>query len=313
MSTTAGTRALLTGLRVHTDLRCRNYIAVFYSSTQQTYKLWTYRSATSTNPNPGQPIAEEYDPAHDGRPNGYGFEGDAAKGWVAVSLDSPRLGSWMDPQQRTARSLDGQLAVFRVWTAEQGGADTCPCTHASTLEAYYVFGESSSTLRDISGSCPVTPGSGAATGAGKRYGSCHDGTIHGAKFGEDEPLSECVQELRGMAKEQKLTENCIEDGIGNGVYFLVAVLLLGVAGGGWKFWQSRPPGTGGGGGGGGKGLSSSLLEMGAVRNSVRRPFVQLALAQNAPLTFLFVWQGASAPAAPAAAASSSGGGGTIYD
>ena len=67
------------------------------------------------------------------------------------------------------------------------------------------------------------------------------------------------------------------------------VLGLGVVAGGWKFWESRPPGVGGGGGK--KGLSSSLLEMDAVRTS-----------------------GASAPAAPAAGSSGSdGGGGTIYD
>ena len=247
-----------------------NYIAVFYSSTQQNYKLWTYRSATSSNPNPGAPVAEEYDPASDGRPFGYGFESEAPKGWVAVSLDSPRLGSWKDPNSRTARSLDGQLSVFRVWTAEQGGADTCPCQHAATLEAYYVFGESASTLRDLSK-------------------NDHDGKITGAKFGEDEPLSECVQEIRGLARQSKLTEHCMDSGTGNGVYFLLVVLGLGVVAGGWKFWESRPPGVGGGGGK--KGLSSSLLEMDAVRTS-----------------------GASAPAAPAAGSSGSdGGGGTIYD
>jgi hypothetical protein len=56
--------------------------------------------------------------------------------------------------------MDGQMSVFRVWSAEQGGQDTCPCRHAMGLEAYYVFGESSSTLRDLNGN--------------------HDGTIIGA-------------------------------------------------------------------------------------------------------------------------------------
>ena len=185
------------------------YISVFYSSEQQTYKLWVETAA-------GEHIAEVYNPERTYERDHVGFHEDAEKGWVPVILDSPRIGGWQGNSGEVARSMDGQMSVFRVWSSEQGGQDTCPCSKARNLEAYYVFGESSQTLRDLNGN--------------------HDGMIVGGKFGEDEPLSECVKELRGLAKNTKLTEHCMEeDGMDFGAFpriFLVLTLIMGVAFGG---------------------------------------------------------------------------------
>jgi hypothetical protein len=168
--------------------------------------------------------------------------------------------------------MDGQMSVFRVWSAEQGGEDSCPCQRAQDLEAFYVFGSSSRVLSDLSG-------------------NRHDGTIVGGKFGEDEPLSECVKELRNLAKDSRLTEHCMqEEGMGVGdfaMYVPVVLLLCGMAYGVRRYLDQRVPG----GGKGGDGLTQSIFEMDAGVGG----------------------GGAAAPYVPPAATSSTSGGGTIYD
>lgn len=262
------------------------YISVFYSSEQRTYKLWVNGKDTSNLWSAGAflrftagvlsgALAEEYNPELTYESDHVGFHEDAAKGWVPVILDDPRIGGWQGNNGEVARSMDGQMSVFRVWSSEQGGQDSCPCRKAVGLEAYYVFGESSETLSDLNGN--------------------HDGTIVGGKFGEDEPLSECVKELRGLAKNTKLTEHCLdEDGMAGaysaGRVVLVALLIGSVGFGAKKFSETRVPG----GGKGGDGLSASIFEMDAGIGG----------------------GGAAAPYVPPAASSSTssgGGGGTIYD
>eukprot|EP01043_Picozoa_sp_COSAG02_P001714 COSAG02_NODE_36_length_48934_cov_144.851029_39_plen_581_part_00 len=242
------------------------YISVFYSSEQHVYKLWA-QSAEG-----GSLAKEEYDPEQNYEDHGVAFSQTAAKGWVPVVLDSPRLGGWRDPQGQVARSMDGQMSVFRVWSAEQGGEDSCPCQRAQDLEAFYVFGESNKVLRDLSG-------------------NSHDGTIVGGKFGEDEPLSECVKELRNMAKESRLTEHCMEEEgmVATTISRIlpVFVLLCGIAYGVQRYLNQRVPG----GGKGGDGLSQSIFEMDAGIGG----------------------GGAAAPYVPPEATSSTSGGGTIYD
>lgn len=233
------------------------YISVFYSSEQHMYKLWA-QSAEGTSL-----AKEEYDPELDPEP--------AAKGWVPVVLDAPRLGGWVDDGQ-VRRSMDGQISVFRIWSAEQGGEDSCPCQHAQDLEAFYVFGESNKVLRDLSG-------------------NRHDGTIVGGKFGEDEPLSECVKELRNMAKNSRLTEHCMEEEgmvpTAISTILPVFVLLCGIAYGVQRYLNQRVPG----GGKGGDGLTQSIFEMDAGIGG----------------------GGAAAPYVPPEATTSTSGGGTIYD
>jgi len=246
------------------------YISVFYSSEQQTYKLWA-----SVGDSPM--VTEVYDADKNVEEHGVGFVQGEETGWVPVVLDSPRLGGWQNPDGEVERSMDGQMSVFRVWSAEMGGDDSCPCQHAQELEAFYVFGESNKLLRDLSG-------------------NRHDGTIVGGKYAEDEPLSECVKELRGLAKDSRLTEHCMEtDGwlsAGKVATLVPVFALLGVIFyGGKRYMDQRVPGSGKGG----DGLTASIFEMdgGVGGGGAAAPYVP--------------------PAATTSTSGASGGGGTIYD
>ena len=93
---------------------------------------------------------------------------------VPVTLDSPRIGSWLDPSSTVARSLHGEISVFRVWNTESTGVDVCPSAQTEGLIAQYVFGESGDTAHDTSG-------------------NENDGIIHNADWSNELPPSQQCQ------------------------------------------------------------------------------------------------------------------------
>lgn len=91
-----------------------------------------------------------------------------------VTLDSARIGSWLDPSDSIARSLHGEISVFRIWNVETDGQDVCPPAQTAGLVASYVFGHSGDTLLDLSG-------------------NSYDGQIHDADWSDDLPPSQQCQ------------------------------------------------------------------------------------------------------------------------
>ena len=73
-----------------------------------------------------------------------------------VTLDSARIGSWMDNRDgnggNIARSLHGEISVFRIWNIITDGQDVCPPAQTHGLIASYVFGDKADDrLIDLSG------------------------------------------------------------------------------------------------------------------------------------------------------------------
>lgn len=114
-------------------------ISVFYSATSKQLKLWVGN---------GQTPQEEYNTVEDV------WNRDNSLPWQPIKIQNARMGAWCDGESSCgdgARSLDGQIAMFRIWTAEVGGAPRCPVELEPNLFLYYVFSESSTVLRDQSG------------------------------------------------------------------------------------------------------------------------------------------------------------------
>ena len=68
-----------------------------------------------------------------------------------VTLDSARIGSWLNRDDQITRSLHGEISVFRIWNIITDGQDICPPAQTAGLIASYVFGHSGDTLLDLSG------------------------------------------------------------------------------------------------------------------------------------------------------------------
>jgi hypothetical protein len=54
---------------------------------------------------------------------------------VPITLDSPRIGAWLNPDSGIARSLHGEMSVFRLWNIESTGVDICPSAQTDGLVA----------------------------------------------------------------------------------------------------------------------------------------------------------------------------------
>ena len=96
-----------------------------------------------------------------------------------VTLDSARIGSWMDNRDgnggNIARSLHGEISVFRIWNIITDGQDVCPPAQTHGLIASYVFGDKADDrLIDLSG-------------------NEYDGDVHDAGFSDDLPPSQQCQ------------------------------------------------------------------------------------------------------------------------
>jgi hypothetical protein len=94
---------------------------------------------------------------------------------VPITLDSPRLGSWLDTTGAVTRSMHGQISVFRVWNnLGSSGQDLCPAAQTDGLLLQYVFGESGDVVHDTSG-------------------NEKNGQIHNADWSNDVPPSQQCQ------------------------------------------------------------------------------------------------------------------------
>ena len=92
-----------------------------------------------------------------------------------VTLDSARIGSWLDTDDQIARSLHGEISVFRIWNTITDGQDICPPAQTRGLIASYVFGDKADeVLIDLSG-------------------NEYDGIVHDAGFSDDLPPSQQCQ------------------------------------------------------------------------------------------------------------------------
>eukprot|EP01051_Picozoa_sp_SAG22_P003441 SAG22_NODE_167_length_16764_cov_34.845245_5_plen_742_part_00 len=80
-----------------------------------------------------------------------------------VNFDNPRIGGWLAGSNQ-ARSLDGQIANFRVWSVETSGADSCTSDIASAdgLLAAYEFSDSDEAIPDLGPNGFHATASGAA-------------------------------------------------------------------------------------------------------------------------------------------------------
>ena len=89
----------------------------------------------------------------------------------AITFDSPRIGAWFNTNG-VQRSLDGQLSVFRLWSIETDGRESCgsPATQIPGLEL-------SLSLSDTGGTALVHDLS--------LHG--RDGTIHDASWNAEAP------------------------------------------------------------------------------------------------------------------------------
>ena len=137
------------------------YISTVYSSTDGYVKLYvdqqlrnTVTSGTTTTYNGGG--------------------GTVSTSFVPATLDSPRIGSWVDPNGEVTRSLHGQISVFRIWNIAGNGQDICPQALTDGLILQYVFGESGDIVHDTSG-------------------GEHNGQIHDADWSDDKPPSQQCQ------------------------------------------------------------------------------------------------------------------------
>ena len=81
-------------------------ISVFYSANTKHLKLWVNNH-----------LQEQYNPQQ-------GW--DIAAIWQPIVLNNPRLGAWCDDLDtaEATRSLDGQMAMFRIWSSEVGGGES---------------------------------------------------------------------------------------------------------------------------------------------------------------------------------------------
>ena len=70
---------------------------------------------------------------------------------VPIKLDSPRIGSWKDGNDVIARSMHGEISLFRIWSIATAGQDSCPSAATDGLVASYIFGATGDTLNDLSG------------------------------------------------------------------------------------------------------------------------------------------------------------------
>lgn len=93
---------------------------------------------------------------------------------VPIKLDSPRIGAWLDGSDSVARSMHGEMSVFRIWSVETDGVDVCPPALADGLVAQYIFGAGGDTARDTSG-------------------HAYDGVIHDAGWSDELPPSQQCQ------------------------------------------------------------------------------------------------------------------------
>lgn len=126
------------------------FISVTYSTTNQHIKLSVNNQLIETNPCPTCV--------------------------VPITLDSPRIGSWLDGSSTVARSMHGQMSVFRIWNIEPAGAavDACPAALTDGLVAQYIFGAGGNTAKDTSG-------------------NGYDGTFHDAGWSDELPPSQQCQ------------------------------------------------------------------------------------------------------------------------
>lgn len=93
---------------------------------------------------------------------------------VPITLDSPRLGSWLDGTT-VARSMHGEISVFRIWNVETTGVDECPGALTDGLIAQYVFGADTDNIAtDLSG-------------------NGYDASIHDASWSSELPPSQQCQ------------------------------------------------------------------------------------------------------------------------
>ena len=71
----------------------------------------------------------------------------AGEAGVNVNFDSPRLGGWLAGSNQ-ARSMNGMLASFRVWSIETDGSDSCPDASSTGLLVAYNFNTDGNTVED---------------------------------------------------------------------------------------------------------------------------------------------------------------------
>ncbi len=101
------------------------YISAQYSSKDHTHKLYVNNALEQTIEDSGAV--------------------------TPVTLDSARIGSWLNRDDQITRSLHGEISVFRIWNIITDGQDICPPAQTAGLIASYVFGHSGDTLLDLSG------------------------------------------------------------------------------------------------------------------------------------------------------------------
>ena len=94
---------------------------------------------------------------------------------VPITLDSPRLGAWLDGSNTVSRSMHGMISVFRIWNIETNGLDICPPALTDGLMAQYVFGaDTDNVVTDLSG-------------------NGNDATVHDASWSSELPPSQQCQ------------------------------------------------------------------------------------------------------------------------
>jgi hypothetical protein len=139
----------------------------------------------------------------------------------AITFDSPRIGAWFNPNG-VQRSMDGSLSMFRVWSIETDGTESCasPSGQVPGLELSLILSDTggTTTIHDLSG-----------------HG--RDGTIHDASWNPDAPPYQtglCVPPpttVQSSAAGSGAATKARKGGGGGGniIFFLLIIIIGGGA------------------------------------------------------------------------------------